>query len=110
MTLKLVKDFQDYQFVYFWIDGDKQVVSPLLPTLEHAREWFTDRHFKNYEGQERRRRKVDRRNIHAMDKNDNAEIPFSRRVPSKTGRRASDHKISVDIDLAKEKISKLKQA
>ena len=84
MTLKLVKDFQDYQFVYFWIDQDEQAVSPTLPTLEHAKEWFTDQHFRTYEGKERRRRKVDRRNEASSDNTNNAEVPFSRRVPSKT--------------------------
>lgn len=110
MTFKLVKDFKEYQFVYFWINGSKKVVSPLLPTMEHAKEWYTNHHFSLYSGQERRQRKVDRRNKGSKGIEENAEIPFSRRIPSSMGRRASDLHIKVDIDLAEKKISQLKEA
>lgn len=109
MMFKLVKDFKNYQFVYFWIDGNKKIISPLLPTLEHAKEWFTSHHFSLYSGNERRQRKVDRRNIQSKGLEESAEIPFSRRIPSKTGRRASDLNIKVDIDLSEQKISQLKE-
>ncbi len=110
MTLKLVKDFRNYQFVYFWISKNKKAVSPFVPTLEHANEWFTDQHFSAHDGKERRKRTVDRRNNAPEPSHNNSDTAFSRRIPSSPGRRASDLKISVDYDLSVGKISKLKEA
>ncbi|MGB0203528.1 MAG: hypothetical protein ACPF9K_00610 [Neptuniibacter sp.] len=104
----LVKDFQDYQFVYFWLENRK-VVSPKLPTMEHAKEWFRDLHFGNYEGTERRKCKLDRRkNVRAFYSD--SEIAYSRIVPSSRGRRCCDKHIKVDLDYSEAKISRLKTA
>ena len=62
--LKLVKDFSDYQFIYFWVnicDEKANKISDSLPTLQHAQEWFIDYHYAQYKGVERRRFKQDRR-------------------------------------------------
>lgn len=103
----LVKDFQDYQFVYFWLENRK-VVSPKLPTMEHAKEWFRDQHYSNYEGKERRKSKLDRRqNVRALYST--SEVLYSRIIPSSPGRRCCDKNIKVDFDYSEEKINKLKQ-
>ena len=110
MMFKLVKDFRNYQFVYFWINESKKIVSPHLPTMEHAKEWYTNHHFSLYSGKERRQSKVDRRNKRAKSLDQNSDINISRRIPSSPGRRACDLNISVDIDLSEKKISQLKEA
>ena len=104
----LVKDFQDYQFVYFWVDNRK-VVSPKLPTLEHAKEWFTEQHFTNYRGMERRKSKLDRRHNTRAIYSD-SEIAYSRIIPSTPGRRCCDQHIKVDQDYSEAKVSRLKKA
>ena len=106
--ITLVKDFQDYQFVYFWVDNRK-VVSPKLPTLEHAKEWFTDQHFAHYQGEERRKSKLDRRNNSRAIYSD-LEIAYSRIIASSPGRRCCDKHIKVDLDYSEAKVSQLKKA
>lgn len=103
---KLVKDFQDYQFVYFWVNHKKRI-SPKLPTLEHAREWFTNVHFSQYKGIERRKSRVDRRhNIRAIY----ADNLFAGILASAPGRRCCDKRVKVDLDYSKAKLSQLKEA
>lgn len=104
--LKLVKDFIDYQFTYFWVElsGSKaRRVSKNLPTLEHAKEWFINHHFSQYSGQERRKTKQDQRH--------NSNIKLSpilcKRNTSSKGRRVTDKPIHVDIDLSIKKIKAL---
>ncbi|MFY0675984.1 MAG: hypothetical protein JXR18_01750 [Neptuniibacter sp.] len=104
----LVKDFQDYQFVYFWLKN-KKIISPKLPTLEHAKEWFTHLHFSNYNGAERRKSKLDRRqNSRALYHH--YGVHYSSFFQSAVGRRCCDKRIKVDIDFSKAKVRQLKKA
>ena len=106
--LRLVKDFKNYQFIYFWVDkkGNKQ--SPSLPTLNHAEEWFVSHSFSSFEGEERRQRTFDRRYAQETTGDDSNLHQLKRRKPS--GRRSTDTVIKIDVDLSKEKIRNLKQA
>ncbi len=104
--LKLVKDFEDYKIIYYWIDAEKVSVSPFFPTLSHAKEWYIHYHFNQYQGPDRRKRKVDRRSV---AKNDFEHVGSSKRSASRHGRRLTDQPIQVDIDLAKEKLSAMVQ-
>lgn len=85
---KLIKDFRDYQFVYYWYEKGQGRISPLLPTLTHAEDWIILKQRESYAGLERRRR---------------ASTPT-------IGRRSTDAHISVDIDIAAQKITDLKQS
>ena len=106
--LRLVKDFKNYQFIYFWVDkkGNKQ--SPHLPTLNHAEEWFVSHCFSSFEGDERRQRTFDRRFTQDATEQESNLRQLKRRNPS--GRRSTDTSIKIDVDLSKEKIRNLKQA
>ncbi|MFT6351978.1 MAG: hypothetical protein ACJAZ4_001573 [Neptuniibacter pectenicola] len=108
--LKLVKDFRNYQFVFYWIDASLNKVSPHLPTKQYAQEWLIHYHFDMYSGKERRRRMVDRRSgLHKMNLS-GVQIFFSQRKASIKGRRRSDRDIGVDYDLSKKKLKKLHSA
>ena len=87
---KLIKDFRDYQFIYYWYEKNTGKVSPYFPTLNHAEDWFVQQQRSGYSGPERRRP--------ALDKG------YS------TKRRAIDSKLKVDLDISREKISELKQS
>jgi hypothetical protein len=100
--LTLVKDLENFNIVFYWIDSTKKQVSPLLPTLTHAREWYTEHCFSLYKGNERRQRICDRRNSEQL----RWDIA-GRRNNSQHGRRASDKPIHVDVDLAKAKINEM---
>lgn len=104
--LKLIKDFQDFQFTYFWIEitGDRpKKLSKNLPTLQHAHEWFIDYHHSQHQGLERRVIKQDRR----QDSNKKYSPAYCSRLSSSKGRRMTDREIRVDIDLAKKKLQEL---
>ena len=100
--LYLVKDFEDYNFIFYWIDEDSSKTSPDFPTLEHAKEWFIKYHYEQYLGPERRKCMVDRRKAFRK-----GEQQF-RQVHPSVGRRVTDKSVEVDIDRAKEKLSRLK--
>jgi len=102
----LVKDFQDYQFVYFWVENRK-VVSPKLPTLEHAKEWFIELHFSSFKGKERRKFKLDRRQNTRSFYGDFGE-EFMIYSPPTQGRRGCDKKVKVDLDYAADKVNNLR--
>ncbi|WP_415896349.1 hypothetical protein ACMXYX_09560 [Neptuniibacter sp. QD72_48] len=106
--LKLVKDFIDYQFTYFWVEssGTKaRRISKKLPTLEHAREWFIDYHYAQYNGIERRKSKQDQR----KNSNNRFNPILCKRNASNRGRRITDKPIQIDIDLSKKKIKSLQE-
>ncbi|KXJ53102.1 hypothetical protein WNY58_10180 [Neptuniibacter pectenicola] len=86
---KLIKDFRNYQFVYYWYEKDAGKVSPYFPTLNHAEDWFVQQQRVNYPGPERRKPACDKHHT--------------------TRRRAADTTIKVDLDISREKISELKQ-
>lgn len=108
--LKLVKDFHNYQFIYYWVDEEARKVSPRLPTSQYAEEWVIHYYFSEYEGVERRRTIFDRRYDGAKVKLEGTQIFFSKRKPSIKGRRATDAPVFVDIDLSVRKLAKLRQA
>jgi hypothetical protein len=104
--IRLVKDFQEYQFIYYWIDNYDEKISPDLPTLTHAKEWLIQRKGARYCGPERRNRICDRRYESSSQRNNYT----SKRSASKLGRRQSDAAFEVVIDLSKDKVRKLKEA
>ena len=87
---KLIKDFRNYQFVYYWYEKGTGRASPLLPTLNHAEDWSTQQQRQNYTGPERRQRAL---------KNTRMKQ-----------RRATDQTIKVDLDISIQKIADLKQS
>ncbi|MFW1676996.1 hypothetical protein ACFVYJ_04335 [Pontibacter sp. JAM-7] len=100
---KLVKDFEDYKVIYFWLDDNNQCISAHFPTLAHAKEWFIQYHFNQYTGPERRKRLVDRRSSESKVLNHAGSS--KRGSKASHGRRITDRPIRVDIDLATEKLS-----
>ncbi|WP_286238280.1 hypothetical protein [Neptuniibacter halophilus] len=98
---RLVKDFEEFQFVFYWIDDDANKVSPNLRTLIHAKEWLVEYDFKQRSGTERRQRKADRRMLTDSKKEGQ---PSSRRITTSVGRRASDRPIKIDLDLSADKL------
>ncbi|WP_415888368.1 hypothetical protein ACMXYV_10065 [Neptuniibacter sp. SY11_33] len=107
--LRLVKDFIDYQFTYFWVESSGKKarrMSKNLPTLEHAREWIIDYHYGQYSGIERRVAKQDRR------QNSNIKLNpiLCKRNTTSPGRRVTDKPIHIDIDLSKKKIKALQDS
>lgn len=100
--LYLVKDFEDFNFIFYWVDEESHRISQDFPTLEHAKEWFIRYYHEQYQGPERRKRMMDRRKDFRK-----GEQQFRQIHPS-VGRRVTDKAIEVDIDLAKEKLTQLK--
>ena len=87
--MKLVKDFQNFQFVYYWHCQEKGKISPTFPTLVHASEWQERYKSTHYQGQERRSRK-------------SAPLDFQR--------RESDRPVQINVDVAAAKVAKLRAA
>ncbi|MAY40812.1 MULTISPECIES: hypothetical protein [unclassified Neptuniibacter] len=104
---KLVKDFDSYEFIYYWVDQNNSKVSSNLATVELAEEWLIHYHFSEYPGKERRRSFYDRRYSANKVKLQGTQIFFSKRKPPLKGRRMTDRVIEVDMDLSKEKINSL---
>lgn len=100
--MKLVKDFDDYQITYYWLDSEGIKVSPNLPTLVHAQEWYLEHNFAQYDGIERRQRKCERRHANTL-----RTTLRCKRKNSSSGRRSTDKTFSVDIDFSKDKIKKV---
>lgn len=104
--LKLVKDFEDFQVIYYWLDETNQKVSPDLPTLTHAEDWLAIQQAEGYKGRDRRRRIVDRRrNQRPPEQQRNGK-----RSAKPLGRRKTDKQIQIDIDYSEEKIKQLRQS
>lgn len=87
---KLIKDFRDYQFVFYWYEKGTGRISPLLPTLHHAEDWATQQQRKDYSGTERRKRTPDDAHI--------------------AQRRKTDRRLEIDLDISTLKIAELKQS
>lgn len=85
---KLIKDFKNYQIVFYWYEKGKGRQSPLMPTLNHAEEWLQQWGNAQYQGTERRRR--------------SGNMSFSR--------RSTDKRICVDVDLCEKKLAELKHS
>jgi len=109
-TLRLAKDFKNYQFLYYWFDGQANKISPDMTTFHHAEEWIIDYHFSLYNGTERRKSKIDRRTVNSSRQSKRKAIFFSKRERGLHGRRITDRQVHVDIDLSIEKLELLKQA
>lgn len=108
--LKLVKDFKDYQFIYYWVDNKGNKQSPNLPTLHHAEDWFLNHKFSEYVGPERRQRTIDRRKDEETSSyTEETNLSYLRRR-KQIGRRNTDQDIQIDVDLSAAKIRELKQA
>lgn len=107
--LVLVKDFDAYEFFFYWIDsGTKKPVSPKLPTLEYAKEWWVNYKARLYSGEERRKTTLDRRDRAAKIKLSGTQIFFSKRRPQTCqGRRETDKPVEVSIDLSVRKLANL---
>lgn len=105
--LRLVKDLIDFRITFYWIDTQNQTVSPLLETLDSAREWFICYQFAAYPGQERRRSHLDRRHSKSAYSLRNSDR-FSKRNANSHGRRLTDQPVHIAIDQAAEKIDGLK--
>jgi len=88
--IKLIKDFQNYQYVYYWFKQGKGQVSPSLPTLQHVSEWAIQNQSVVYSGEERR-----------SNTRTYADNPYNR--------RATDRYPAIDIDLSVRKVTQLLQ-
>lgn len=100
--VQLVKDLSPSGIVYYWIDEWSEKISPDIPTLQLADEWRTRFVFSKFEGIERRNSFLDRR----KDSNQRKELDknlFHNRL-NPVGRRETDEPITIDIDLAVEKL------
>ena len=108
--LELVKDFESFQFFFYWIDsGTRKRVSPKLPTVEYAKEWWLSYNNRSFCGVDRRRRKYDRRERDSKVRLTGTQIFFSKRKPQTCqGRRVTDRPVFVSIDLAVPKLARLK--
>lgn len=85
---KLIKDFKNYQIVFYWYEKGKGRQSPLMPTLNHAEEWLTDWSMAQYKGTERRRRDSG----------------------THLNRRSTDKALRIDVDLCEQKLNELKHS
>ncbi|WP_415891820.1 hypothetical protein ACMXYN_10765 [Neptuniibacter sp. PT8_73] len=106
--LKLIKDLDNFKFVYYWACPDQGKVSPNLPTLLHAGEWIIEHNTSNYVGTERRKTMVDRRKKQAAATTAEMELVYSRRL-NPEGRRVTDKVPVIDLDLTPEKFNEMKQ-
>lgn len=103
---KLVKDFIDYQFTFYWVNDRNEQISPDLPTLTHAREWIVKFTNGQYRGADRRKRTYDRRYANGPIR----DSRLSQRTAFSRGRRATDKPVEVEFDLSVIKIDELKEA
>lgn len=105
-NLKLIKDLDNYRYVYYWACPEQGRISPDFPTLLHAGEWIADIKSSSYTGKERRQTIQDRRKRGLRARSPGQELLFSRR--EKEGRRITDRIPSVDMDLTPEKLNDMK--
>ncbi|EAR61587.1 hypothetical protein [Neptuniibacter caesariensis] len=105
--LKLIKDLDNYRYVYYWACPDQGRVSPELPTILHASEWIIEHQTENYQGQERRQSNLDRRKVKSKARTPDEELVFSRRE-NPEGRRITDKVPVIDLDLCPEKLKSMK--
>ncbi|WP_415904836.1 hypothetical protein ACMXYW_00470 [Neptuniibacter sp. QD48_55] len=98
----LIKDYIEDRIVFYWQNKKAQRISPILPCLQHAKEWLIDHYVCRYKGTERRCSKIDRRSFHKQS----AYLQLQRN-PYTQGRRITDRELKAEIDLANQKISLL---
>ncbi|MGH1461418.1 MAG: hypothetical protein ACRBB6_05250 [Neptuniibacter sp.] len=103
--LALVRDLKGTRVVYYWINKARlERVSPIFPSFPIAEEWILKHLHNSYKGKDRRRSPIDRRKL--KGKSDNIDKrTFSNK---KRGRRVSDKRPQVIIDMAKVKLDELK--
>jgi hypothetical protein len=100
--MKLVKDLSDEGVVLYWVGDDTRTLSPHLPTLVDAEEWWKKYMFAQYDGLERRASIYDRRKDLTMRKHFEFSDKFVRLNPH--GRRKTDMPVTVDVDLFRKKL------
>lgn len=102
---KLVKDLWEDRIVLYWINDEGDRISPHLPSITLAEEWWLLYNKSLHRGQERRHSHIDRRRLDLR----RARVETNRKISSirPHGRRATDRQISVDIDLSLHKLSQL---
>lgn len=100
--MKLVKDLSEEGVVLYWVGDDAKAVSPHLPTVVDAEEWWKKYMFAQYEGEERRASIYDRRKDLVMRKHFEFSDKFVRLNPN--GRRKTDAPVMVDVDLFQKKL------
>lgn len=106
-SLKLIKDIDNYKFIYYWASPDSGQVSPSLPTLLHASEWIVEHQTNKYRKHERRKTTTDRRKQEIKTTSTEQELAFSRRIRPE-GRRITDKLPEVDLDMTAEKFNTMK--
>ncbi|MGH1463181.1 MAG: hypothetical protein ACRBB6_14220 [Neptuniibacter sp.] len=106
--MKLVKDLYQDRVVYYWVKDEEALerVSPDLHCLVEAEEWWKNWMFASYQGEERRRSIHDRRTD--REKRNHLELRLKVNRTAPMGRRVTDKGVSVDIDLATEKLEQLR--
>jgi len=107
--LKLIKDLDNFKFVYYWACPFRGKVSPEMPTLLHAGEWMIEYQTANYEGRERRKTMIDRRKKELKPRTTDEKLQFVKRTRPE-GRRITDKMPDVDLDLSEEKLKEMKQS
>ncbi|WP_286238277.1 hypothetical protein [Neptuniibacter halophilus] len=101
--MRLVKDLHRSSIVYYWNDTDDVMISPHLANLNLAKEWRDTYLFSLYAGEERRRSVIDRRQDESSRRAMDIALYVARIRPQ--GRRITDIPVTVDIDLAADKLS-----
>jgi hypothetical protein len=98
----LVKDLSPSGIVYYWTDELFDKISPDIPTIQLADEWRTRFVFSKFQGIERRHSFIDRRKDNNQRKELDKNLFYNRLNP--VGRRVTDGPVSIDMDLAVEKL------
>ncbi|GEM_PF-3517007 len=104
----LVRDFNGERIVYFWARKTRSGIkkaSPNCPSIQIAQEWFLNFTRSQYAGPERRKRHYDRRLILNRRKDVDQLNDNDRR--QKQGRRLTDQRMKVKLDLAAKKLAEL---
>ncbi len=106
-SLKLIKDLDNYKFIYYWASPELGKISPDLPTLLHAGEWLVEHQAENFLNKERRKTMVDRRKKAFKSTSPEMELIYSRRT-NPEGRRVTDKLPVIDLDMTPEKFNQMK--
>ena len=106
-SLKLIKDLDNYKFIYYWASPEIGKISPNLPTLLHAGEWLVEHKTESFQDPERRKTMVDRRKKNLKSTSPEMELIYSRRE-NPEGRRITDKLPTIDLDMTAEKLNQMK--
>lgn len=107
VSLKLIKDLDNYKFIYYWACPEQGRVSPNLPTLLHASEWLVEHQSEKYKDRERRKSMTDRRRNAYKSTSPSMELIYSRRLKPE-GRRITDKLPTVDLDMSSDKCREMR--